>query len=107
MAWVVLFASGLMESVWALALDKSDGFSNPIPTVVFFIACILIMLGLGYAVKTLPIGVSYAVWTGVGVVATATYSMVTGGEPASLVKVLLIIGLVGCIAGLRIVSDAG
>ena len=104
MDWVVLFASGIMESVWAIALDKSDGVSNALPTVVFVVGMALSMLGLGYATKTLPIGVAYAVWTGIGVIATATFSMATGAEPASVAKVLLLIGLVGCIAGLRVVS---
>ena len=104
MDWIVLFASGIMESVWAIALDKSDGFSNALPTVVFVVGMALSMLGLGYATKTLPIGVAYAVWTGIGVIATATFSMATGAEPASVAKVLLLIGLVGCIAGLRVVS---
>lgn len=106
MDWAVLFLSGIMESVWAIALDKSDGFTNIIPTVVFVLGMILSMLGLGYAVKTLPIGVSYAVWTGIGVIATATFSMATGSEPASLAKILLLIGLVGCIAGLRVVGNS-
>ena len=105
MDWIVLVFSGLMESVWAVALDKSDGFSNALPTIVFIVGMAASMLGLGYAVKTLPIGVAYAVWTGIGVVATATFSMATGAEPASLVKVLLLIGLVTCIAGLRLVSN--
>ena len=105
MDWVVLVLSGFMESVWAIALDKSDGFSNILPTVVFFIGMICSMLGLGYAVKTLPIGVAYAVWTGIGVVATATFSMATGAETMSLAKGVLLIGLVGCIAGLRLLSD--
>lgn len=105
MDWVVLVCSGLMESVWAIALDKSDGFSNALPTIVFIAAIVLSMLGLGYAAKTLPIGVAYAVWTGIGVVATATFSMATGAEPASLIKILLLIGLVACIAGLRLVSS--
>lgn len=106
MDWAVLFLSGIMESVWAIALDKSDGFTNVVPTIVFIVGMLLSMLGLGYAVKTLPIGVSYAVWTGIGVIATATFSMATGAEPASLAKVLLLIGLVGCIAGLRVVSSS-
>ena len=105
MDWAVLVFSGLMESVWAIALDKSDGFSNALPTIVFVVAIVLSMVGLRYAVKTLPIGVAYAVWTGIGVIATATFSMATGAEPASLVKILLLIGLVGCIAGLRVVSS--
>ena len=59
----------------------------------------------GYAAKTLPIGVAYAVWTGIGVVATAAFSMATGAEPASLAKAVLLLGIVGCIAGLRILSS--
>lgn len=105
MDWVVLVFSGVMESVWAIALDKSEGFAHVLPTVVFIAALALSMLGLGYAAKTLPIGVAYAVWTGIGVVATATFSMATGAEPASTIKVLLLLGLVGCIAGLRIISS--
>ena len=104
MDWLVLVVSGLMECGWATALSKSDGFTNALPTIIFFACLALSMLGLGYAAKTLPIGVAYAVWTGVGVVATAALSMATGAEPASLAKILLLVGLVGCIAGLRIVS---
>lgn len=104
MDWLVLVASGLMESVWAIALDKSDGFTNALPTIVFAAAVICSMLGLGHAVKTLPIGVAYAVWTGIGVTATVVFGIVTGTEPATLPKILLLIGLVGCIVGLRVVS---
>ena len=75
MDWIVLVASGLMESVWALALDQSEGFTHPLPTIVFIIGLLCSMLGLGYATKTLPIGIAYAVWTGIGVVATALYGV--------------------------------
>ena len=102
MDWLVLVASGLMESVWAIALDKSEGFSNALPTVVFVVGLACSMLGLGYAVKTLPIGMAYAVWTGIGVIATVTYSMATGAEPASLLKIALIAGIVLCVVGLRV-----
>lgn len=105
MDWAILVASGLMEAVWATALDRIDGFSNIVPIVVFVIGMAGSMIGLGYAVRTLPIGVAYAVWTGIGVIATAGYSMATGTEPASLIKILLLLGLVACIAGLRVVSD--
>ncbi len=104
MAWLVLILSGCMESVWAVALSKSEGFSQVGPTVVFALAMLASMLGLAYAVKTLPIGVAYAVWTGIGVVGAATFSMVTGSESASLMKILLLAGLVACIAGLRVVE---
>ena len=104
MDWVVLVLSGLMESGWAIALGKSDGFTHAVPTILFALCLVLSMAGLAYASKTLPMGVAYAVWTGIGVVVTAAFGMATGAEPVSLVKVLLLLGLVGCIAGLRIVS---
>lgn len=105
MAWIVLVASGCMECVWAVALDKSDGFSNPLPTVVFIAACLLSMLGLSYALKTLPVGTSYAVWVGVGAALTMAYGMYDGSESVSFVKILLITGLIGCLVGLKLVSD--
>ena len=105
MDWFVLICSGFMESAWAIALGKSEGFSNAAPTAVFVVCLVLSMAGLGYAAKTLPIGVAYAVWTGIGVVATAAFSMATGAEPASLAKAVLLLGIVGCIAGLRILSS--
>jgi len=104
MDWLVLVCSGLMEAVWATALSKSDGFTHVLPTIVFIAGMVLSMLGLGYATKTLPIGVAYAVWTGIGAFATAVFAMATGAEPVSVAKVALLVGLVGCIAGLRIVS---
>lgn len=106
MAWFVLVASGCMECVWVTALSKSEGFTHPLPTVVFFAACALSMLGLSFALKTLPTGTSYAVWVGIGAAATVAYGMMTGAETVSLAKILLICGLIGCIAGLRILSDA-
>lgn len=105
MDWLVLVASGLMESVWAIALDRSDGFSNALPTVVFVVALACSMIGLGFALRTLPVGVAYAVWTGIGATVTVAFGIATGTESASLAKVLLIIALVGCIVGLRVVSE--
>ena len=95
MNWLVLIASGCMESVWAIALGKSEGFTHAGPTIV---------LGLSFAVKTLPTGTAYAVWVGIGAALTVIYGMATGSEPASLARILLIAGLVGCIIGLKLVS---
>ena len=64
MSWLVLIASGVMESVWAIALGKSEGFTHVGPTIVFVVALVLSMLGLSFAVKTLPTGTAYAVWVG-------------------------------------------
>ena len=81
MSWLVLIASGVMESVWAIALGKSEGFTHVGPTIVFVVALVLSMLGLSFAVKTLPTGTAYAVWVGIGAALTVIYGMVTGSEP--------------------------
>ncbi|OBJ33169.1 ligand-binding protein SH3 [Mycobacterium colombiense] len=102
MAWLVLIASGILEAVWATALNKSDGFSRPGPSLVFLVAVALSMTGLGFAMRTLPVGTSYAVWVGVGAALTVGYAMLVGDESASLIKLLLIGGIVACVAGLRL-----
>lgn len=94
-----------MEAVWAIALGKSDGFTKLVPTVVFILGMIASMAGLAYAVKSLPTGTAYAVWVGIGASITVIYGMLTGSEPISTAKVLLIIGLIGCIIGLKLVSE--
>lgn len=104
MSWLVLVASGVMESVWAIALGKSDGFSQLGPTLVFALALALSMLGLAYATKTLPVGTAYAVWVGIGAALTVLYGMITGSEPTNLARILLIAGLIGCVVGLKLVS---
>jgi quaternary ammonium compound-resistance protein SugE len=104
MAWLVLVASGVLEAVWATALDRSNGFSRLIPSLIFAVALVFSMAGLAFAMRSLPTGTSYAVWVGVGAVLTVGYAMLTGAETASPVKVVLIAGVVGCIAGLKAVS---
>lgn len=102
MAWFVLVVSGVLESVWATALGKSDGLSRLWPSVTFFVALAFSMAGLAYAMRTLPVGTSYAIWVGIGASLTVIYGMATGAEPVSLIKVLLIIGLIGCVVGLKL-----
>ena len=104
MAWLILVASGVLEAVWATAMDRSKGFSRLIPSLIFAVALLFSMAGLAFAMRTLPTGTSYAVWVGVGAVLTVGYAMLTGEETASPVKLLLIAGVVGCIAGLKVVS---
>jgi quaternary ammonium compound-resistance protein SugE len=104
MAWLILVASGVLEAVWATAMDRSEGFSRLIPSLIFAVSLLFSMAGLALAMRTLPTGTSYAVWVGVGAVLTVGYAMLTGQETASPVKVLLIAGVVGCIAGLKVVS---
>jgi quaternary ammonium compound-resistance protein SugE len=104
MAWLVLVASGVLEAVWATAMARSDGFSRLLPSLIFGVSLLFSMAGLAFAMRSLPTGTSYAVWVGVGAVLTVGYAMLTGDETASPVKVLLIAGVVGCIAGLKVVS---
>ncbi|WP_287929762.1 SMR family transporter [Arthrobacter sp.] len=102
MAWLVLIVSGVLEAVWATALGRSEGFSKLLPTVVFVAALAASMGGLAWAMRTLPVGTSYAVWVGIGAALTVAYAMATGTESVSLLKVLLLLGLVGCIVGLKL-----
>lgn len=102
MAWIVLVLSGVLEAVWATALGKSEGFSRLVPSIVFFVTAIASMAGLSWAMKTLPVGTAYAVWVGIGAVLTVSYAMATGEEAFSLIKGLLLAGIVGCVIGLKL-----
>ncbi len=102
MSWLVLVLSGVLEAVWATALSRSEGLTRPAPAVVFGVGLVLSMLGLAYAMRDLPVGTAYAVWVGIGAVLTVTYAMATGTESVSVVKVLLLAGIVGCVIGLKV-----
>ncbi|WP_369135545.1 multidrug efflux SMR transporter [Modestobacter sp. I12A-02662] len=102
MHWFVLVLSGVLEAVWATALGRSEGFTRLAPTVVFAGALAASMAGLAYAMRGLPIGTAYAVWVGIGAALTAGYAMWTGQEPVSVVRVLLLMGIVGCVVGLKL-----
>ncbi len=101
-AWLVLVVSGLLEAVWATALGKSEGFSRPLPTLVFAVASLVSFVGLAHAMRTLPVGTAYAVWVGIGASLTAAYAMWSGDEPASAVRILLLLGIVACVIGLKV-----
>jgi len=102
MAWLVLVVSGMFEAVWAVALGKSDGFSRPVPSAVFGAALVVSMAGLAYAMKNIPIGTAYAVWVGIGASLTVAFGMATGTDDVSWVKIVLIVGLIGCVVGLKL-----
>ena len=82
MSWVVLLVAGLFETVWALALKESDGFSRLRPTVLFIVTLVISMVLLAIALRELPIGTGYAVWTGTGAVGAAIGGMILFGDPA-------------------------
>ena len=99
MAWVILFFAGLMEICWAIGLKYTEGFTRPIPTALT-VAAMLVSLGLlGLAMKELPLGTAYAIWTGVGAVGTVIAGIILFGESMALFRLasvaLIIAGLVG------------
>ncbi|PCN46760.1 ligand-binding protein SH3 [Curtobacterium sp. 'Ferrero'] len=102
--WVVLVVSGVLEAVWATALSASDGFKKVVPTIVFVAGMALSMVGLGYAMTGIPVGTAYAVWVGIGASLTVVLAIVRRQEAASFARIALVLGLVACVAGLKVVS---
>ncbi|MCC7209826.1 MAG: multidrug efflux SMR transporter [Anaerolineae bacterium] len=102
MPWVILFVAGLLEVVWALMLKQSAGLTKPLPTVVFFVSLALSMFLLSQALKSLPVGTAYAVWTGIGAAGTALLGMLFLGESRDVLKLVSLVMLVGGIIGLRL-----
>ena len=101
MAWVLLFVAGVFEIGWAVGLKHTAGFTRFWPSV-FTIAAMALSMGLlGIAVRTLPIGAAYAIWTGIGTVGTVIAGIVLLAEPASFVRVLCVLLIVAGILGLK------
>ena len=99
MSWIILFFAGLFEVGWAVGLKYTDGFSRPLPTALT-IAAMAVSLGLlGLAMKELPLGTAYAIWTGVGAVGTVIAGIILFGESMALFRLasvaLIIAGLIG------------
>ncbi|MGP4055656.1 DMT family transporter [Mycobacterium sp. 4D054] len=105
MPWTILIVSAVMEAVWATALGESDGFTRPGPTVVFLVAMVLSIWGLGWAVKHIPIGSAYAVWTGLGAALTVGYAMATGAEDVSAAKLIFVSGIIVAVVGLKMLPS--
>lgn len=102
MPWVILAIAGLLEVVWALMLKQSEGFTKTVPTVIFLISLFLSMFLLSQALKSLPVGTAYAVWTGIGAAGTAVLGMIFLGESREMLKLLSLVMIVGGIIGLRL-----
>lgn len=99
MSWIILFFAGLFEVGWAVGLKYSDGFTRPLPTVLTIVAMLVSLGLLGLAMKELPLGTAYAIWTGVGAVGTVIAGIILFGESMALIRLasvaLIICGLVG------------
>lgn len=106
MAWVYLFFAGLFEVGWAIGLKYADGFSKLWPSVWTIIAMIVSFWLLAAALRTLPVGTAYAVWTGIGAVGTAILGIVLFGESREVLRLLSILLIVAGIAGLKLTTSA-
>jgi quaternary ammonium compound-resistance protein SugE len=106
MAWVLLVVAGLLEVGWAIGLKYTQGFTRPWPSVFTLTAVVLSVVLLGIAMKSLPVGTSYAVWVGVGAVGTAVLGMVLFGEPATAGRLVSLGLIVAGIVGLKLASSA-
>ncbi|MFT4252862.1 MAG: quaternary ammonium compound efflux SMR transporter SugE [Caulobacter sp.] len=104
MAWIILFIAGLFEIGWAVGLKYTEGFTRPIPTVLTAISLVASMGLLGWAVKSLPLGTAYAVWTGVGAVGTAIVGILLFKEPATAARLVCLALIVSGILGLKVFS---
>ncbi|MBB3301248.1 quaternary ammonium compound-resistance protein SugE [Rhizobium sp. BK077] len=104
MAWFLLFLAGLFECGWAIGLKYTEGFTRPLPTTLTVISMVISIVLLGVAVKHLPIGTAYAVWTGIGTVGTVLLGIWLLGDEAIVSRLACIMLIVGGIAGLKLTA---
>ena len=106
MPWTLLFIAGLFEVAWAIGLKTTDGFTRLVPTALTVAAMIASVVLLGLAMKQLPVGTAYAVWTGIGAVGTVLLGIVLFDEPATVARLLCVSLIVAGIVGLKLVTPA-
>ena len=104
MSWIVLLIAGLLEVVWAISLKSSHGFTRLWPSLITLVAMVASVLLLAHAMKTLPAGTAYAVWTGIGAVGAAIMGLILRGEPASRLRLLSLALIVAGSVGLKLSS---
>ena len=104
MAWVMLFVAGLFECAWAVGLKYSEGFSRPVPSALTIAAMLVSFWLLSVAMKTVPVGTAYAVWTGIGAAGVAVAGMLLFDEPRDLGRLLCIFLIIAGVAGLRVLA---
>jgi quaternary ammonium compound-resistance protein SugE len=104
-AWIYLVIAGLLEVAWAICLKQSDGFSRLLPSVGFVVFGILSLWLLARALRTLPVGTAYAIWTGIGAAGTAVLGIVVLGESRDFPKLLSLVVLLAGIVGLKLTGE--
>ncbi|APZ04190.1 MULTISPECIES: quaternary ammonium compound efflux SMR transporter SugE [Kosakonia] len=102
MSWFILVIAGLLEVVWAIGLKYTHGFTRITPSIITVVAMLISVVLLSWAMKTLPVGTAYAVWTGIGAVGAAIAGIVLLGESASLARIVSLCLIVAGIIGLKI-----
>lgn len=102
MSWIILLIAGLLEVVWAVGLKYTDGFSRLTPSIITITAMVISMALLSWAMKTLPVGTAYAIWTGIGAVGAAITGILLLGESASPARLLSLGLIVAGIIGLKL-----
>lgn len=107
MAWIYLLIAGLLEIGWAIGLKYTDGFSRPWPSIVTAGAMVGSFTLLSMALKTIPVGTAYAVWTGIGAAGTALFGMLFLGESREVARIVCIVLIIAGGVGLKLVSSAG
>jgi len=107
MSWVYLLVAGVFECVWAVGLKYTEGFSKPIPSIITVVAMIVSVWLLALAMKEIPIGTAYAVWTGIGAVGVAIVGMLLFDESRELVRLFSLMLIITGIVGLKLVSNSG
>lgn len=105
MYWLILVVAGLFEVAWAIGLKYTDGFSKLVPSIFTIVSMIISMGLLAYAVKHIPVGTAYAVWTGIGAVGTAILGIILFNESKEFIRVFFIFLIVVGIVGLKIFSE--
>lgn len=104
MSWLILFFAGLLETVWAAGLKYSHGFSKPLPTVGTLIAMVASFWLLSLAMKELPLGTAYAIWTGIGAVGSVILGIILFQDPLTMPRLFCVGLIVAGLVGLKVVS---
>lgn len=104
MAWFVLVVSALFESVWAVALSASRGFTRLWPSLIFLGGAVISMGGLAIALRSIPVGTGYAVWVGIGAIGTAVYGMAVLGDPVNAARITCLVLIIAGVVGLQLLE---
>lgn len=104
MAWIYLLGAGIFEMVWVVAMKYAEGFTKIVPSVIMVVGMVFSVGLLGLAVKTIPLGTGYAIWTGIGAVGAVTYGMIFFGEPVTVLRLTFVAMIIVGLVGLKLVS---